>query len=1352
MARDWWSAIRQVRVRRLVSGAAGRLALLGLLSAAAWAEQGVRVVWHSQPVAPGQTVMLYGEGLANAGLSVTRLDDAEPGEPPTRPTPLPPGAAVEAIQPSAHSVKFVLPASLKPGVFAARVRSADGEDAALVNAPNVFWAQGDLGLEASPGGWVRAFGTCLAWQGIGKPLAGAPPGSPATTILLTGPKKLRLNAQADCYSAQAALPADAPEGTYQLSVHNGCGGPAAWSQPQPIVVRKPEAWLQNVVSVKRHGVTGDGVTDDTVGVQAAIDAVAGGGGGVLFFPNGRYKLSSALKVPPKVFLRGESQDGTQLFWTNHEFHRLECVLLGSHHFGLEDMTLWFVGAENGILTTTSTIWHDKRRWDRTKESAADGPPQGHITLRRVRMRWLLYYGLPEVAEDVRLYQQMNVGDGIGARGDLLKLSGPNIRLIGCDLYSSGRLMQLDAADGAIVTGNTCSIGRQGYVSLQSGRKHLWENNRFTGADNQTRALVFLEGMPYVESLYFGRNDLAHANYADAETFSTDGASAQHFGRVASATPTRLTLVEPVKWNTTRFKDGPRDHLLFVLDGKGRGQFRRVVEATGNTVTVEPPLRVAPDATSVVGVNHNVCDWVVVGNRFADSTCVQMYGIGFNILFAENLLERLSYGLALFGTVHAKEVPEPNFFIQVLANRLTPPRFDPRVYARRVVESGVGLWNFYPRGEKFPHPFTVGCVVRGNELSGGMIELATSAKEPHGTSIEDVIIEDNAVADSRYGIALGERTSGVCMRGNRFRNVVQPLRGVITLAENYQQKPSDYAVSVKQWPPGPSELWLHPAEVFLARLEAVRTGLRQSGQALPDDLERLESAARPLLSRPCQAPEVEQACRGLLDKLWAALAAHTGGYPVSLLEGLIGLRLGLDENKSSLSYFLARSTGGAGDVLFIASLPEGMDAVTLTLKPDWPQGWEPATPALMAEVKPGQDTELRTKVKVPAGSWGRYGLPVQVEVSRAGQTVKARLEGAVGLCSLGEWMVIGPFARQGDAAQDVTRHPPESRLDLKAEYDGLAGKIRWEPLTTDQRLEKLPALPGVKSGTVYALACVQATEDMLASVVASQIREGCQVWVNGEELPERKIWTARSATVRLRAGENFVLLKLTTHDGVWTMGVVRVQDLSPRPGGRLRMLTPPQMQSLPGLQPGRKAQLERSGGVDWQPVFQDDFKRTELGPNWEVIGGKWSLSDGKVVGEGSGAFLACKQPLGGGAIRIEADLSAAAPGDIGVFFGPQPGNWREGYLWGLITGRHNRLLRDGATAALSRQPLAELQTSYHLIAQVQPDGLVQLFANNEPALSMRETVPACAEGTAGLYTWGKLVCGSFRIYRAAVSGR
>ncbi len=33
------------------------------------------VIWHSQPVKPGQTVMLYGEGLARARVRVRRFPD-----------------------------------------------------------------------------------------------------------------------------------------------------------------------------------------------------------------------------------------------------------------------------------------------------------------------------------------------------------------------------------------------------------------------------------------------------------------------------------------------------------------------------------------------------------------------------------------------------------------------------------------------------------------------------------------------------------------------------------------------------------------------------------------------------------------------------------------------------------------------------------------------------------------------------------------------------------------------------------------------------------------------------------------------------------------------------------------------------------------------------------------------------------------------------------------------------------------------------------------------------------------------------------------------------------------------------
>jgi hypothetical protein len=57
------------------------------------------------------------------------------------------------------------------------------------------------------------------------------------------------------------------------------------------------------LSVKDYGATGDGTTDDTVAIQAGIDAVQGTHN-VLFFPAGTYKVTDTLAVHNGTQLRG----------------------------------------------------------------------------------------------------------------------------------------------------------------------------------------------------------------------------------------------------------------------------------------------------------------------------------------------------------------------------------------------------------------------------------------------------------------------------------------------------------------------------------------------------------------------------------------------------------------------------------------------------------------------------------------------------------------------------------------------------------------------------------------------------------------------------------------------------------------------------------------------------------------------------------------------------------------------------------------------------------------------------------------------------------------------------------------
>jgi Pectate lyase superfamily protein len=60
------------------------------------------------------------------------------------------------------------------------------------------------------------------------------------------------------------------------------------------------------VSVKDFGAVGNGITDDTAAIQAAINYVASLGGGVVYFPPGVYLTSSAILVSTSMVFRGAS--------------------------------------------------------------------------------------------------------------------------------------------------------------------------------------------------------------------------------------------------------------------------------------------------------------------------------------------------------------------------------------------------------------------------------------------------------------------------------------------------------------------------------------------------------------------------------------------------------------------------------------------------------------------------------------------------------------------------------------------------------------------------------------------------------------------------------------------------------------------------------------------------------------------------------------------------------------------------------------------------------------------------------------------------------------------------------------
>lgn len=65
-----------------------------------------------------------------------------------------------------------------------------------------------------------------------------------------------------------------------------------------------QTWGTVLYNVKVYGAKGDGVTDDTIAIQAAINTAETDGGGIVFLPQGTYKITSPLIMKSGVSLIG----------------------------------------------------------------------------------------------------------------------------------------------------------------------------------------------------------------------------------------------------------------------------------------------------------------------------------------------------------------------------------------------------------------------------------------------------------------------------------------------------------------------------------------------------------------------------------------------------------------------------------------------------------------------------------------------------------------------------------------------------------------------------------------------------------------------------------------------------------------------------------------------------------------------------------------------------------------------------------------------------------------------------------------------------------------------------------------
>ncbi len=582
------------------------------LAAASAGAAGPVVFRASDRVGPGDVVLLSGGGLqAVESVWVWRLPDGAPRMPPGDPTGMPPAkvAKVKALQPSAGSVKFQIPESLAPGVYAFSALAGDARTTPqLLNRPELWFLQPTIlrpGLaanQAPPGTEVQIVGKNLTIRGDSSP-------RPRVAVRRAGSDPIPVPViKAEPFSLTAKLPDDLPPGKYELFVHPGKGGPSAWGGPLDVEVKAPEAWPDKRFNVRDFGAKGDDVTDDTAAIRAALAAAEKHGGGVVFFPWGTYRLSNWILVPERTILRGEVRDATVLKWPldapKDEKDYLKAAILVGPRCGLEDLTVTGRRVETLILDVQAEF-----------NNARLVPPEAHprirpwghggdIFLRRLLIQHQHLASRPESQKPVMENPALNKKYWEGVRNAYLH-DGRNCEVSDCS-FEGGDQLFTNLVNGRIVRNSFANHMGYSWTNLGGGAIDVvCEGNDIKGSSSWGWGWT---GMQRVYSAHnvthnFVRGE-REAMTLDISALPTARPASQYWGTPVEVGGAKdkpflrfpaAASMDGYKaaWTPGCFKGGT----VFVRayqGGAGGGQSRAIVDNTADTIILDKPFATPPE--------------------------------------------------------------------------------------------------------------------------------------------------------------------------------------------------------------------------------------------------------------------------------------------------------------------------------------------------------------------------------------------------------------------------------------------------------------------------------------------------------------------------------------------------------------------------------------------------------------------------------------------------------------------------------------------------------------------------------------------------------------------------------------
>lgn len=800
-----------------------------------------QIIYIPWKLEPGEAAAVYGEGFDRETRLAVQPLTGYGGE-------LCPETAMYQVSPvhiHAQYVQFIMPSGMPYDICAVWVCNAHGWSRLLyTNQPIMYWSNEH---EVYPGQKLM-----LYMRNAVNPLSRSAEGAAVEFVERDsgGVLKAAITDVRD-FQVFCTVPEGLKPGArYDIRYTNGAGGKYGWfymKEKERETVTAVEcneniryfdrkwdlqaAWVSrintsNELNVKDFGAKGDGKTNDTEAVQAAVDRAEQDGGGVVFFPQGTYVVDF-VNIGAYTILRGESRDGSIIKWSGDTrlcraaaprttIRRSAIAIPIESYLGAESAVflesnkviysddpcvgLFDLSIVNDLVRPAeeeSEVWYRNRMifgyceavaflgMDRSDDEIFPGGKagpegNGHI-LKNVRIRTADGGGAILWQKEHAIMEDCEVESTHGALDHFGSLY-PRIR----NNRTSGMLRS------QISPGDTLGIWMEG--NLVHGRDDMRRVAR--GELPKIRWGDALSTQEHRGTDFGGDEHLFVDNtftgvFGDHQDNSGEGFQSQAgvrklYTRMGEIGKDYFTALRKADHKVT-----PGDAVVITF-GRGIGQHKKVKEATEDKIILTEEWDIVPDGTSIVSVVSEIqADVTFCRNTWNcnnNKGSIHFYQSGYNGAIVDNDLP--DGGGIRMAAVHRQENVNIQYFHLIENNVIKGSTYRGNVYQGACTaigssnDGGIGTPTYAMKDKEMLSTLMYGIRILHNEMTGIATSIEDTAITKTGPKLDQKRSECSVSRYAKYsGIVLSTMKPGIeenipfrlnvasVVEGNKVRNVI-----------------------------------------------------------------------------------------------------------------------------------------------------------------------------------------------------------------------------------------------------------------------------------------------------------------------------------------------------------------------------------------------------------------------------------------------------------------------------------------------------------------------------------------------------------------------------------------------------